>query len=256
MRAAITLAVLIAVSGWGAETTPVLDLNYHADRLTVRIQHVPTDRVAAALGKATGADVQGRFDGEVTVAFEDVPLPEALRRLFGERTFSLKYSGGRLRTIDFAGGPSTPEPQAGNRKMTEPDAAATPFSLVSGASDSTIPVSTHLARVLGTRLPTFAQLIEAARGNPDPRVRHKATQAAARAIDRDANLRSMLFNQLASVDDADIAMQVSQQAGGDGENWLRNFARQLRRRDLRTRTRRILRELPAPEQGAAPGAAD
>ena len=257
MRAAMTLAVLIAVSGWGAETTPVLDLNYRDDRLTVRIQHVPADRVAAALGKATGADVQGGFDGEVTVAFEDAPLPEALRRLFGERTFALKYSGGRLRTIDFAGGPSTPEPQAGNRKMTEPDAAATPFLLVSTASDATIPVSTHLARVLGTRLPTFAQLIEAARGNPDPRVRHKATQAAARAIDRDANLRSMLFNQLASVDDADIAMQVSQQAGGDGENWLRNFARQLRRRDLRTRTRRILRELPAPEQdNAGPGTAE
>ena len=69
MRAAITLAVRIAVSGWGAETTPVLDLNYRDDRLTVRIQHVPADRVAAALGKATGADVQGGFDGEVTVAW-------------------------------------------------------------------------------------------------------------------------------------------------------------------------------------------
>src|SRR5262249_59943291 len=51
---------------------------------------------------------------QVTIALEDMPLDDALRRLFGEQPFSLRYQGDRLSAIELVdvGSPARATPTA------------------------------------------------------------------------------------------------------------------------------------------------
>src|SRR5262245_10302812 len=99
--AALTLIGSIAA---GAGTPPHVD--YRDDRVTLRASESALKDILDELGKQSGAEVRGQpaETGPVTLQLEAVPVREALERLLGERSFTLRYGEqGRLKAIELKG---------------------------------------------------------------------------------------------------------------------------------------------------------
>lgn len=75
-------------------------------RLSVDATDVPMMDLLERIGEVTGAQIVGTLtDPEsVTVAFEDAPMRQAIDRIVGQRSFTLRYGGdGSLRRITLRG---------------------------------------------------------------------------------------------------------------------------------------------------------
>lgn len=72
-------------------------VRYESGRLSADITDMPLRSLLLELGRQSGARVRidGLDDRNVSDAFEQLPLEEALRRLLGDRSFTLTYSQDR-----------------------------------------------------------------------------------------------------------------------------------------------------------------
>src|SRR2546426_10731795 len=145
-----------------AEGSPAI-VTYRGDQLSVRLEKVPLEDVLAELGRVSGAEIHGapREPRDITAQFDDVPLPEALFRLFGDQNFMLTYGeGDRLRTIELFGGPQEP------RDATSTSPATGSVGSPSPAAGSTLPQNLAVAISVLERHPPGAG---ARRPPPAPR---------------------------------------------------------------------------------------
>lgn len=98
----LAAAWLIAALSVRAEAPPVVAI-FAEGRLSVTATDAPLDDVVREVARAVGAEVKGAVHTpkQVTLAFEDTPLEDGLRRVLGEQPFSLRYQGERLRAIEL-----------------------------------------------------------------------------------------------------------------------------------------------------------
>ena len=83
-------------------------LEYRNDRLTVDVQGAPLADLLTEFGRRSGARIRGqvRKPRDLSLSFEEVPLPDALERLLGDQNFTLRYGpGNRLEAVDLLGEP-------------------------------------------------------------------------------------------------------------------------------------------------------
>jgi hypothetical protein len=80
-----------------AESAPVV-ARFADGRLSVSATDARLEDVVREVARVAGAEVKGTVatPRQVTIAFEDVPLEEALRRVLGEQPYSLRYERDRL----------------------------------------------------------------------------------------------------------------------------------------------------------------
>jgi hypothetical protein len=125
-----------------------------------------------------------------------------------------------------------------------PDAAASPQSLIDlGQAPAEVRIGGRLARRLGSRRVSMAQVMAAAAQETDPRVRRDAMRVGMKVIERDPAMLGAMFGQLTGVDDYTIASNLRGMAGDDAEELMKNAAAGLRSRELRDRAQNILRAL-------------
>jgi len=78
-------------------------VQYDHGALTVRLVRASRADVLGKIALETGADIHGnlREPGEVTATFDGLPLRDALQRVLGGQSFSLKYLRSRVRAIEL-----------------------------------------------------------------------------------------------------------------------------------------------------------
>ena len=237
--AGITLALLAAAPLQAASGSPVV--TYHGDRLTVRMEKVAVSDGIRAIETATGASVKGKIpsEGELTMTVEDVPLHEALGRIFGERNYAITYrKDGTPAVIELFGAPlpsspkvaATPSPpqaiddDAGWPRDDETRAAVATLQGFLDRNHS-IDLGPDLAAVTGTKTTTFIDLMKVAAQNDSRRVRARAWRRAMRTMRED----EAAWAALATV------MQTAPQDG------MRDFARQQLGPNAEELTRQLIR---------------
>src|SRR5262249_13176831 len=149
MALVVGVAWALATGQAPAEAPPVV-ARFDDGRLSVSATDTPIEDVVREVARVAGIEVKGAAPKprQVTIALENVPLEDALRRLFGEQPFSLRYQGDRLSEIALV--------DVGSPAARSPVRAAPGIALPNG--DHYFPPPE--ARVV--RNPTAAQL-EAAR---------------------------------------------------------------------------------------------
>src|SRR6476661_391235 len=170
MRAGLGLAFGLVLT---AHAAPELTLRWAEQRLTVRLHDVPAYEVLAEFARQSGAEIRGalREPGTVSAEFDDLPVAEALHRLFGAESFALVYGDGdRLREVRLLGAPG---PVDAPRPAAEPPTrvVVAPDDTVTAVSKRPVPVEGRLARALGSSTATFEKLFETGLGARDESVR-------------------------------------------------------------------------------------
>src|SRR5712692_2940006 len=109
--ATVLLAALVTVllgEAGAADPAPAGRVEYRDDRLSLDVQSAPLADVVGEVGRQSGAVIRGLVckPRDLSLSFDDVPLPDALERVLGEQNFTLRYSrGGRLEAVELLGEP-------------------------------------------------------------------------------------------------------------------------------------------------------
>jgi hypothetical protein len=248
VRAVAVLALAAACAAAAAEERVI---QYADDFLTVRVTKAPLGEVLDEILRQAGAELHGqpRNSGDVTVAFERVPLAEGLHRLLGEQNFMLVYAGNdQLRTVRLLGGPLAPQaPGAGSPAAGPPvRPKTTPTELTSMvAGHGPVPVSGHLQQVVGNSTAGLPQLVQLALHHDDPTVRSEAMRTVMSTLEADPALRTAIVEQLNATDDAQLSAMLRGAAGDRAEEVAMQVLTQARAAEIRTRASSVLQKLRA-----------
>jgi hypothetical protein len=259
------LALIGAAPRARADESPAPRIEYRDDRLSVHLDHVPLASVVDAIGKQSGAEIRGTVTAprDVTTAFENVPLNDALKRLLGDESFTLTYGEqGKLRAIELRGGPDSAKPLAGGTKPALEEskpagAGAAPWPPNDDVkrsaeaieqfinSDRSIAVSGRLAAALGGSTSTFQKVAEAAFKDEDPRVRAQALRAAMRSLTEDPELRTAFVTTITSFDDAVIGQFLRNVAGPNAETVAEQIGRHAGSAEIAQKAATVQQQLRA-----------
>jgi hypothetical protein len=243
------LAVVAALAiACGAHAADERVIQYGDNALTVQVTKAQLDEVLNEIMRQAGAELRGspRNAGDVTVAFERVPLQEGLHRLLGDQNFVLVYAGdGHLRVLRLLGGPVAQTP--GSR----PPAAGAPArpastdlaSLVAGHAP--IPVSGPLEEAVGGPTAGLPALIQVATHHEDPTVRSAAVRALVTTLEADPALRAAAVDRLNSTDDAQLSTLLRGAAGERAEEVAMQVLTQAHAAEIRVKASSVLQKLRA-----------
>ena len=100
--ALVGVAWAMAAGRASAEAPPVV-ARFADGRLSLSATDTPIEDVVREVARVVGAELKGATPQprKVTIAFENMPLDDALRRLLDPQPFSLRYQGDRLREIEL-----------------------------------------------------------------------------------------------------------------------------------------------------------
>ncbi|TMB46071.1 MAG: hypothetical protein E6J55_03210 [Deltaproteobacteria bacterium] len=257
--AALALLAGLAVTlAQGSEGDAERVVRYTNDQLTVRLARAPVGEVLDEIGRASGAEIRGQPNPrEVSAAFEDVPLPDALHRLLGNQNFTLKYGEkGRLVAIDLLGGPATAPASitpAGARPSSTTMPTPPPQNLQEALRrHPPVPVTGALATALGTNAASVDQLLNTVLHHDDAGVRQEALRATLNAVESDAALRGSLLATVNTIDDAALGASLRGIAGDRAEELMAQVATQARASELRVKASSVLQQLRAQASAAHP----
>lgn len=232
-----------------ATPTPAPDrMRYDAGRLTVRVTDAPLDRVLGEIAAVTHATVHGSVGARpVSIDMTDVPLSDALARIFGAESFMLTYAGdGTLRAITMIGnGVGVPVEASPSSRPT-----ATPRPPLAEEEDQAkilqrpVAVTGALATAVGRARPPVGRVLHAALQERSPAVRAAAREAALAALARDPEVEAAYLSTLAPVDDAVLA-KIFRSTGPEGaaEEWMAALASRASSPALRAKAAAVLAEL-------------
>ncbi len=250
----VAAVALAAGTGTTQPPAPAGDrhIEYRDDRLTVRLSGVPLEEVLREVARQAGARVRGqlREPHDVTVAFENVPLSDALHRIIQNQNFTLVYGGdGRLRAVRLLGPPT-----AGPQGVTATPAAATPAAgptttlaaspanlLMQFSRHAPVPVSGRVADAIGTSHATLEQLMTAAMRNDDPAVRSDALRTFLIAVEAEPALKDGVAATMTGMDDQALLAALQGMAGEHVNEVLAGIATRARTPELRSRAAELLK---------------
>ncbi len=183
VRCAAT-AIALALIATSVAADEAMLVRYDDDRLTVRLDGVPLDRVMAALVGETGIALRGDppEGPPVTAQFDDLPLPTALDRLLGGRSFALHYGGdGTPRTLRLYG--------AGELPDVDPAPPAAPRTAAASADER---LGGRPAKRLPLPQTPMLKVLKAALRQQDPARRAAARRDLVEALNGDPAVRKAL----------------------------------------------------------------
>lgn len=245
------VAVLALVGACGAGAAQERVIQYADDFLTVRVTKAPLGEVLDEILRQAGAELRGqpRNPGEVTVAFERVPLAEGLHRILGDQNFMLVYaSHDQLRRVRLLGGPLAPQAAGPAPTAAGPPARpkTTPGELTSMvAGHGPVPVSGHLQQVIGNPTAGLPQLVQLGLHHEDPTVRSEAMRTVMSTVEGDPALRAAIVDQLNTTDDAQLSAMLRGAAGDRAEEVAMQVLTQARAAEIRVRASSVLQKLRA-----------
>ena len=253
------IAVALAVTtSWVARADERV-IQYHNDRVTVRVHAVPIREILDEIARQSGADIRGdvRRPRAVSVEFEDILLTDALGRLLGDQNFTLTYDdAGGLRTVELLGGPeaavakhddNAPALKPKERKWPPTEEARHAIENLEAFSRRPDPIKVTglLADALGTKTPTVGQLLEASSHHEDPRVRERAIMRVLRTLEADPETRSALVTAIDAFEDQRLLTVVNETARDPdhAELFVARIARSAQQTEVRARAEAVLQQL-------------
>jgi len=249
-RAWLVAAFVVTGVAFAVEERAEPVVVYGDDRLTVRVGDMPLGDLLAELGRQTGAEIRGRVARPhgVTVAFDKVPLPQALHRLLGDQNFTLTYGdGGRLKVIELLGEGGAPVPPARSASPSAPppteESGPAARMLAAVERHTSVPLSGVLSETLGAERASLRQLFDLATREEDPVIRSEALRVAIAAVDQDAALTEHVTRALAQMDDEQLTAFVRVIAGERAGDFARQVAAQAHTPMLRTRAQGVVGRL-------------
>ena len=183
------------------------DVRWANDRLTARFVATPVTDAVRDVAAATGGELRGGVLNarDVTLELHGVPLEEALHRLLGSQSFTVRYGeGGRVKSIVLEGGPEAPMPPQARSPaagvQTEPPEPELPsFPIVLSRMfqrHRPIKLSVGLAERYGQEKASMPELLEIATVADDGITRALATQQVLSALEREGRYRRSFLRSL------------------------------------------------------------
>ena len=214
----------------------------------MRVSDAPLDRVLGEIAAVTHATVHGSVGSRpVSLDVKDVPLADALARIFGAESFMLTYaSDGTLRAITMIGnGEGAPAAATPAARPT-----ATPRPPLAEEEDQAkilqrpVTVTGALATAVGREHSPVGRVLHAALQERRPAVRAAARDAALAAFARDPEVETAYLSTLLPVDDAVLA-KIFRSTGPEGaaEEWMAALAQSAPSAALRAKAAAVLAEL-------------
>ena len=254
-------AVAIAVFGraWGA---PLERLEYRDDRLTLRATDVPVADIVDSLKRQSGAEVRGTApERNVSGVFDAVPLREALERLLGEQSFTLRYGEDkRLKTIELKGGPVAGKPKNEGRPVAAMNLGVhdgkTPPHIVAvlDALSGPVPLTGRLRDMAGTEKGGWDFVLSISSQHEDPTLRADAIRAAVRAIEDDPEMRDSMLAAFRNMDDVqleDFVRALARSVDDDPVELIKNIVRYSHLAEVRSRAHELVRQIRVADRAAA-----
>lgn len=255
-RAARALLIVIAMGGGVASAAPDTAVpaadrahvvRYRDDKLTVDLHDTSIATAMAEVARESGAELVGtpREERRLTIAFEEVPLNEALERLVGAQNFTLKYDdAGKLKAIELRGGQEARDAGRTGQPAPDPTTAAKQYAFFK-AFDRNEPVELtgDLRQKLHQDRVAWDTLGNVALAAPDPRIRQAAMRALLQALDRDPEMKAAVRDSLSAMTTEELAAFARARAYHMAEGLVRDVLRESSDPDVRSRARDVLREL-------------
>ena len=132
---------LLPATLWGGQASkersspPTFDLTVHEQRLSLRAREASLTAILAQIGRELGIDVVAHLpeDETITVAFDDLPVVEALKKLSTNYAYvvdTAKADNRITKIVIFSKGETAPRPSASlppDAQSTESSARPAPF---------------------------------------------------------------------------------------------------------------------------------
>jgi hypothetical protein len=217
--------------------------------------------------------IEGLEDRTVSDRFAGLPLDEALRRLLPRESFTLIYAedrhpsgpdtGSRLkelhvygsggsgsastRSIVTSGGSETRDAASGSLDDVALSVAAGPLmarisSFLERNAAIELEEGSELAKALGAKHASPAELMAAGLNHDDSGVRDEAARVLAGVIDGDSD-RAALVGERAHLREDALAATLKKSGGPNSEEFVKNMGRYLETPALSLKANRILLEL-------------
>jgi|SRR6266852_5648808 len=234
------LATVLLGEAGAADPAPGARVEYRDDRLSLDVQSAPLADVIGEVGRQSGAVIRGHVckPRDLSLSFDDVPLPDALERVLGEQNFTLRYSrGGRLEAVELLGEPGpllSPAATASGTGSAASSQARGPGGQAGGGGAPTVgqgaPAAGLSVSVLGG---TAANGQTSAAGSPVVLGGGQATTAQGQQSSSDQQLsdaeleqrfRKSLLNSLGAMDDASLAAFMDTPEGRRVQGLLQYYA--------------------------------
>jgi hypothetical protein len=206
----------------------------------VRLVDVPPTDVLEELTRQSNAEIRGRLIEirSVTASFDDVPLAQALGRLFPEQNFALVYGrGGRLMAVRLLGGTQS---VAVSPPAPKPAGLESLLDLIS--RHPPVPVSGPLADAIGAESATLVQLLDVTLHHEDANVRTEAVRSGMATLQAEPELRSAVVRELNGVD-SDALTTLLRTATGNPEDVARDVLGGAQIPELRLKASSVLQRL-------------
>jgi len=208
VRAGLVVGVLAA-----SALVARADVRWENDRITARFDEVPVADAVRDVATATGGELRGGIVAprDVTLELHGVPLDEALHRLLGAQSFTVRYGeSGRVKTIVLQGGPELPPPPSDTPTAAGvvPEPAPPTFPIVLSRMflrHRPIKLNPALAERFGQEKASMPQLLEMATGDDDGIMRALASQAVLSALEREGRYRRSFLRSLHQLGSEDMA---------------------------------------------------
>lgn len=248
------VAVLLASSVLAARA----DVRFVHDRITARFAGTPVADAVREVAAATGAELLGNVlaPRDVTLELDAVPLEEALHRLLGPQSFTVRYAeDGRVKAIVLRGGPEAPPPP-----RETPTAAGVPvehpptFPIVLSRMflrHRPIKLSDPLAERFGQEKASMPELLEIATGDDDGIMRALASQAVLSALEREGRYRRSFLRSLHQLEPDELAAIANGPNGARLTELMEYLAAHSREPTLQKKAGIVLDQLQEARDGAS-----
>lgn len=210
----------------GSDNASRVRVQATASGVSVQAREAPRGDVLRALAAELALEVRGRarIDEPITVAFDDAPLPEALRRVLGAQSFLVRYGpDARPSVVELLGGGAdvtlAPPPEAAE------DAEGTPGNAPSlPGSRRPYPIDGRLAGALGSEQASFDQLFGLAARTGDAQLQRAAVERGLGILAREPELRAAMLSMVSQSSPRLLARYVIAAAGDGAEGLVGTIA--------------------------------
>jgi len=247
-------AVLVLVAAAIASAA----VRYEHDRVSASFDGVPAAEAVQAVAHATGAEVRGSVAAtqEVRVELDAVPLEEALHRLLGGQSFTVRYGETGPKAIVL--GSLADSPKAASQRTTSPAASTaagvTPTETAKGFPINlskifdrhrALHVPDALAEKFGKDEMSMPQLLDIATADDDGLTRSRASQVVLSALEKESRYRRSFLRSLLHLEPDEVETIVGGPSGPEFEGLIEFFAAHSREPSMQRKAGIIYDQLRA-----------